>query len=111
MARFRFTDNSQEVIRAIEESAKNALKEIGLYVEGQAKLLTPVDTGNLRGSISHKIASEKEVHIGTDVEYAVYVEKGTSRQKAQPYLTPAVENNLVEIARIIQKHFKQVGGR
>jgi phage gpG-like protein len=29
--------------------------------------------------------------VGTDVEYAVYVEFGTSRNRAQPYLRPAVE--------------------
>jgi phage gpG-like protein len=29
--------------------------------------------------------------VGTNVEYAVYVEFGTSRNQAQPYLRPAVE--------------------
>lgn len=30
--------------------------------------------------------------VGTNVEYAVYVEFGTSRLAAQPYLRPAAEN-------------------
>lgn len=29
--------------------------------------------------------------VGTNVEYAAYVEFGTSRQQAQPYLRPAAE--------------------
>lgn len=109
--RWKFTDNSREIIRKLEGKVEDALKDIGAFVEGRAKLLSPVDTGNLRSSISHKLASEKEVQIGTDVEYAVYVEKGTSRQKEQPYLTPAVEDNLNEIKRILEQHLKQVGGR
>lgn len=30
--------------------------------------------------------------VGTDVEYSVYVEFGTSRMSAQPYLRPAIEH-------------------
>ena len=100
----RFTNNSRQVIRQLEEKTKEALKDVGLYVEGQAKLITPVDTGNLRGSISHRLASDVEVQIGSDVEYAIYIEKGTSRTKAQPYLTPAVENNINEIRKIFERH-------
>lgn len=109
--RITFTDNSRQVIRDMESIAKNALRDTSLYVEGKAKLLSPVDTGDLRGSISHKFKNDKEVHIGTDVEYAVFVEKGTSRQSAQPFLTPSVENNIREIKKIFESHLKRVGDR
>jgi len=33
---------------------------------------------------------ETKYIVGTDVEYAIYVEFGTSRMQAQPYLRPAV---------------------
>ena len=108
---FRVEDNSREVIRQMENKIKDALREAGLFAEGEAKLRTPVDTGNLRGSISHKMRGDTEVQIGTDVEYALYIEKGTSSQSAQPYLTPAVEENISAIAKILQKHLRQVGGR
>lgn len=104
------TDNRNAIIRDLEDKIKDALKDAGLWVEGQAKLNTPVDTGYLRGSITHKLAGDKQVQIGSDVEYAIYVEKGTSKQKAQPYLTPAVENNIAEIKRIFELHLAQVGG-
>ena len=50
------------------------------YVKGQAKLLCPVDTGNLRGSISSKTKVDGttiESICSTNVEYAQYVEFGT----------------------------------
>lgn len=110
-ARVTLINNSNAIIRDLENKIKDALQDAGLYAEGQAKLLAPVDTGYLRGSISHKLASDREVQIGTDVEYSIYVEKGTSKQQAQPYLTPAVEDNIAEIKAIFAKHLGQVGGK
>lgn len=104
-------DNSRAIKEDLEKKTKDALKDAGLFVEGRAKLLSPVDTGHLRGSISHKLESGKEVRIGTKVEYAIYVEKGTSKQKAQPYLTPAVERNINAIKKIFELHLRTVGGR
>lgn len=42
----------------------------------------------------------KEYRVGTNVEYAVYVEFGTSRMEAQPYLRPAVEQAVTEMDTI-----------
>jgi hypothetical protein len=36
-------------------------------------------------------AENVEYRVGTNVEYAVYVEFGTSKMRAQPYLRPAVK--------------------
>ena len=83
-------DNTEQVTHGIESAIGVALEKIGLLAEGYAQMKCPVDTGNLRGSITHEVdAGEKAVYIGTNVEYAPYVELGTSRQKAQPYLRPA----------------------
>lgn len=84
------TDNSEEVSQGIKAAINVALEKIGLLAEGYAQMKCPVDTGNLRASITHEVdTAEKAVYIGTNVEYAPYVELGTSRQKAQPYLRPA----------------------
>ncbi len=87
--------------------------EIGLVVEGQAKLLSPVDTGRLAASITTQgyeaeqstqprgkkaIASDViarpavpgEVYVGTPVFYGPYIEFGTIRSAAQPFLRPAL---------------------
>lgn len=65
----------------------------GAQVETAAKRLAPVDTGRLRASIVSALGEDGRglfVDIGTDVTYAPYVELGTARQAAQPYLRPAL---------------------
>lgn len=49
----KFTDNSKEVVSAMEKAIKRGLEAIGMTAEGHAKKITPVDTGRLRNSISH----------------------------------------------------------
>jgi HK97 gp10 family phage protein len=105
----RFTSYKKQVVNAITEAEKTALEAIGLFVEGEAKLRTPVDTGNLRSSLDHKVdESKKAVHIGTNVEYAAFVEKGTRYQKEQPYLTPAVEENIDKIKKITEEYLVKI---
>lgn len=80
---FDFKDNSEEVKRALEEQAKKALTECGLFAQREAALnlgKTPrrIATGALHNSIATKVdMNEGCVYIGTDMEYAPYVEFGT----------------------------------
>jgi HK97 gp10 family phage protein len=84
-------------VRALLDSpegpvAAEVLKR-GIRVERVAKKLAPVDTGRLRASITHALGRDSQsiyCDVGTDVEYAPYVEFGTSTQAAQPYLRPAL---------------------
>ena len=100
-------DNTDEVISAKDAAVMRALEAIGLQAEGYAKLKAPVDTGRLRNSITHSLAPEEEaVYIGTNVEYAPYVEYGTRRTKAQPFLKPAVQNHAEEYKRIAERFLK-----
>lgn len=64
-----------------------------LRVEAAAKRVCPVDTGRLRSSITHALAQDGGdviAMVGTNVEYALDVEFGTSKMRAQPYLRPAL---------------------
>lgn len=101
MADYELKDNSEEVKSAMTSALARALEKIGLVAEGYAKRLCPVDTGRLRNSITHADDGEAE-YIGTNVEYAPYVELGTSRTRAQPYLKPAVVNHSDEYKKIVE---------
>ena len=68
-------DNKDEILGELEEAIDRALEAVGLQAETYVKLLTPVDTGLLRNSITHQVG-DKAVYIGTNVEYAPYVEMG-----------------------------------
>lgn len=74
-----FDDHSDEVLSALDASLARGLEKCGLVAEGYAKKLCPVDTGNLRNSITHTVADngERAAYVGTNSEYGVYVECGT----------------------------------
>lgn len=68
------TDNSKEVFSAIKAALLRGLEKCGLVAEGYAKKLCPVDTGNLRNSITHVVDEGGDaVYIGTNSEYGAYV--------------------------------------
>lgn len=68
------TDNSGLVREEFQTAVLRALEKCGLTAEGYAKLLCPVDTGNLRNSITHTVDEGGDVaYIGSNVEYAAYV--------------------------------------
>lgn len=100
-------DNTEECARGIVRAIDRALEEIGLAGEGFAKAKCPVDTGNLRNSITHVTApGEDAVYIGTNVEYAAYVEFGTSRTAAQPYLRPAAADHAETYRSIMERNLE-----
>ena len=67
-------DNSKEVSAAIKAALLRGLEKCGLVAEGYAKKLCPVDTGNLRNSITHVVDEGGDaVYIGTNSEYGAYV--------------------------------------
>lgn len=70
----RLEDHSDEVLEALESACQRALEKCGLVAEGYAKKLCPVDTGNLRNSITHVVDEGGDaVYIGTNSEYGAYV--------------------------------------
>lgn len=98
-------DNTAQVQKELQEKLIKALETVGLVAEGDVKKKTPVgETGRLRNSITHVTEeSEKAVYIGTNTEYAPYVELGTSKMKAKPYLKPTVEANSEKYKKIIEQ--------
>ena len=127
------TDNSKEVSVAIHAALLRGLEKIGLVAEGYAKKLCPVDTGNLRNSITHVVdEQEPAAIIGTNNEYAAYVELGTGiyaeggggrptpwvyqdakgnwhytrGNKAQPFLKPAAADHAIQYRKILEDELK-----
>lgn len=48
------------------------------------------------------------VYIGTNVEYAPYVEMGTSRMRARPFLKPAATEHTEKYRKIMEAALKKV---
>lgn len=114
-------DNRQYVVEAIDRALAEAMDDIGAAMQSHAQQLCPVDTGRLRNSITYRLggggydfpgygaevsASEHSVSVGSDVEYAAYVELGTSRTRAQPFLRPAAEAFAGEYRSMVEDHLR-----
>nr|DAI03022.1 MAG TPA: putative tail component [Caudoviricetes sp.] len=118
----------------LDDAVAAALERVGSAAEGFAADLTPPPvTGRLRNSMTHIVrVDDRAVDVGSDVKYAKYVELGTGRyasggrntpwvykddkgnwhythgQRAQPFLKPALQNNIKTYQAIIKD---ELGGK
>jgi HK97 gp10 family phage protein len=114
------TTRLNRIIHNSDGEVADVIATIAFAIERLAKVNAPVDTGALRSSIYTKLKtgghepaqrdgvvyvdipepeSELEAIVGPTVEYGIWVELGTSRMAAQPFLTPAVEQVTNDLAR------------
>lgn len=101
-------DNTNTILERVADVKVRALMKCGAMVENYAKQDAPVDTGRLRNSIHHEMEDDDTVDIGTDVEYAVYQELGTSRGIVPKlYLTNGVRSHISEYKSIIEEEFRK----
>lgn len=139
----KFTDNSAIFLRELEAAKQKALETIGQKAEGYAKKLCPVGTpestgiagyrgGTLRNSITHRVENGDTMALGSNVEYAPYVELGTGPHftpppeweqfttergsgvgrayvKPRPYIRPAIEEHRDEYQNIVERELKRGG--
>jgi len=112
---------------------ENVLTKTAIAIENDAKTYCPVgDTGLLRASITHEVKDD-EATIGTNVEYAPYVEIGTgiyssqgdgrqtpwcyqdaegewhytNGQLPQPYLMPALQGNRSTLYKYLMEELRK----
>lgn len=115
-------DNTDAVLKALKDKLPIALGAVGAEATRYAVLDCPVDTGRLQTSIAWATSKESGggsskpqakpednvVYIGTNVEYAVYVEYGdyshTSGKKH--YLRDAAANHKDHYMAILEAALK-----
>lgn len=65
-----------------------------------------VHIGTLVNSIKSELVSSSDTdawaNVGTGVEYAEYLEFGTSRMEARPYMRPAYDENVEQITETVK---------
>lgn len=95
----------------VNNAVAQAIQWAALKVEGDAKRgitdLGAVDTGRLRGSITHRMIDKTSAEVGTNVEYGPYIEFGTKKMAPRPFLTGAFEKNKKIIQDKIRAAMKQ----
>ena len=99
-------DNTKQVLSDTQKHKERALMKCGAAWESYAKQDAPVDTGRLRNSLTHEMEGEDTIDIGSNVEYAIYQELGTSRGVTEKrFLTNAGRNHIYEYIKIIADEF------
>ena len=125
--------NGPVVIKDFDKAMFRSLHESADIVLSQAKALSPSDMAELRGSLNKQVTAKNAV-VGTNAEYAPYVEFGTRPHaapisalqgwadrhgipvgavwqsikrkgtKAQPYLLPSLTANIRKIIAVFKKN-------
>ena len=106
----------EEVQMALEEFSEVMYQRVvgklnvwrGKVVE-EAQLIVPVRTGYLRSTIYGFVVGWY-VEIGAMASYAVFVERGTSRMVARPFLEPAVRMYLWNLEMIFSEAIDEAKG-
>jgi HK97 gp10 family phage protein len=98
MADFSFELNRAETQRLLVSQSGPVgkyLARTAQNVVNVARARCPVDTGNLRGSITYEIRREAgslTARVGTNVPYAIYVHEGTRYKAGRPFLAEALRS-------------------
>ena len=110
----KITSDAEKLLRkfnntdAVEKDVSKLVKDTLYNIEKDAKRDCPVDTGRLRGSITTNIISTYSGEVGTNVEYAEYVNSGTRYQEAQPYFDSAVKKNEDKLDKDLDKLIERI---
>ncbi len=97
-----------EIAAALPDETSAVVRKVAFDVEASAKMLVPVDTGNLKNSIrmamdNDGLGATVDIEPGhtppgrnsttTSAEYAPLVEFGEKGRPGKPFMTPAAEMN------------------
>ena len=130
-------NNKVAILDGLDEAIDRALEAVGLQASNYARMGTPVDTGLLRNSMTYALggqgaaistykadkgtksgqysgaapAEERTVFIGTNVEYAPYVEFGHHLPSGgvvagQHFLERAIVGHKSEYKKLIETALK-----
>lgn len=91
---FEMASNLKTSGSKAKQVAAKVIAKTAHDISGDAKQIAPVDIGNLKNSIGVSMLSPLEAEIGPTAKYGIYLELGTSRMAAQPFMGPATDRRL-----------------
>jgi HK97 gp10 family phage protein len=98
---------------ALEEEVHNIIESAADNMVGYAQGIVPVRTGNLMASIfSEYDDDDLSITLGATADYASFIEYGTVKMRAQPFLEPAASIGQEEMnARIEEAIVQRLDGQ
>ena len=102
------TTKLDSIIAKLPGNRDKIVKAVAFEVLREAQQKAPVDTGALKANadVNTKYAGDGIMSVEFYQEYAPYVELGTYKMAARPFLTPAVENAAKKLADMFKGLFK-----
>jgi HK97 gp10 family phage protein len=80
-----------------------AVAKAAMDTEALAKVTAPIDTGNLRNSIASDKVRDLTWRVTANAEYSIYVEMGTRKMSAQPFLDPSLRASFASLTKALGK--------
>ncbi|MDO4671237.1 MAG: HK97 gp10 family phage protein [Aerococcus sp.] len=103
----KFIRNVQSKSGKVSKGISVELSRSALRIERQAKTSAPWDTGLLSNSIySVGADASLQAKVVSPVYYSIYVEMGTRKMMAQPFLFPAVQAEFPVLMSHLQAMFR-----
>lgn len=100
----RYQSNLNNVLRALDDVEERALTAVGEYGRSEMQMRSPVKTGAYRDSQDYRLdMNEKKVMLGNSLDYAIWIEEGSSRQQAQHVIRNSVYDNISRIKSLISE--------
>jgi HK97 gp10 family phage protein len=115
-----------KMVKKYPEAAKQGMLNTAYMIHEDATRMCSVDTGRLRSSLCvatkegvlNEQAQNKEdvitppqedfeVYIGTRTYYGPFIEFGTRKMPAKPYLRPAFDKNINKLTEEIKKEIER----
>lgn len=100
-----------EVIKQVEKAVGKGLVDVVTVIASDAIKGSPHDTGHNRRSITYEVGPGKEVAkektegaVYSTSGYGGYLETGTVKMAARPYMKPALDMNLKKLPEFIKGH-------
>lgn len=100
--------NMEKYDAKIRQKLDDIIQSAALNILSDAKRHAPVDTGRLRNSIHYEKTGEAAAEVGTNVEYAIVQEFGSSKMRAHPFMRPAADENAPKLVADIKSTLKDV---
>jgi len=86
-----FTPKLADAPGKIKQFVTENMTEVGAEMMSYSRSIVPVRTGWLRSSIFFQISMELEAQFGAAATYALFVEYGTWKMAARPFIRPALD--------------------
>lgn len=111
--RWKFSMRTEQVKQEVHDAMFQTIKEVvELDIKPEAQRLTPVKFGHNRRSIDTDVERGVDgkvvATIYTQSGYGGYLELGTSRMAARPYLWPAFNKFRAKLGKILGYTLKKV---